>query len=196
MPEPSDELVEAIREYWEQKRDDGGWTTNQKWHPKLSIMLTAYDEQRARAECAEAECAEIADSYATVLLHITNGALSLPGTDPQAAIAMSDDLDTERWNEETAALEARAAQLERDNERLQFENDWAVQFTCPKCGPCGNATVTTKKTCLVCGAGLIRSKHPRMAWLERGNDRLQDIIEYIRTYDPQVVDAAEAKYEA
>lgn len=50
----------------------------------------------------------------------------------------------DRWDEFRACDDDPAA------------DTWAARFTCPNCGRCSKAMVTTKKTCLRCGTGLIR----------------------------------------
>lgn len=68
----------------------------------------------------------VAHSYSTVLSHICG--LSKPTTDPQIAITMAGDQETERFKEylgeETKELTERIAQLEAENERLS--NAWLV----------------------------------------------------------------------
>jgi len=67
-------------------------------------------------------------------------------------------------------------QLEAENDVLKRENCWAQNFTCPKCGPCTPAMITTWKGCLYCGELLIRGKHPRLEELETENEALMGAL--------------------
>lgn len=71
------------------------------------------------------------------------------------------------------ALETAIARLDE----AERENSWAVNFTCPTCGPTSPAMVKTSKVCLICGDGLIRSKHPALVRLEQeAKARERDVL--------------------